>query len=90
MDMRIAVRLDVYVENGCRFCERAMEIAQEIDEAYPRISVRVIDVTEADGRRTDVFAVPTFVLNGEVVSLGNPKRTDLCRAIEGLLAPEVD
>ena len=81
------MRLDVYVETGCRFCERAMEIAQEIDEAYPRMSVRVIDVTDAPDT-ADVFAVPTFVLNGEVISLGNPKRTELRRAIESLLSPE--
>jgi len=83
------VRLDVYVETGCRFCERAVEIAQEVDEAYPRMSVRVLDVAEAPGG-DDVFAVPTFILNGDVISLGNPDRSELRRAIEGLLDPEVD
>ena len=90
MDMRIAVRLDVYVEAGCPSCKRALKIAQEVDEVYPDMTVTVIDVAEADGQPADVFAVPTFVLNGAVVSLGNQKRTDLHRAIEGLLDPEVD
>ena len=81
------MRLDVYVETGCRFCERAVEIAQEIDEAYPRMSVRILDVAEAPGG-DDVFAVPTFVLNGEVISLGNPDRSELRRTIEALLNPK--
>ncbi len=26
----------------------------------------------------DVFAVPTYLLNGRVISLGNPTRIELC------------
>lgn len=52
---------------------------------YPSMSVRVIDVADADAAGR-VFAVPTFVLNGEIVSLGNPDRSDLRRRIESLLA----
>ncbi len=81
------MRLDVYVETGCRFCERAMEIAQEMGDAYPRMSVRVIDVAEASAI-SDVFAVPTFVLDDKVISIGNPDPSDLRRAIESLLSPE--
>ncbi len=84
------MRLDVYVGTGCPSCKRAVKIAQEAGEAYPDIAVTIIDVAESDESPSDVFAVPTFVLNGDVVSLGNPKRADLHRAIEGLLDPEVD
>jgi len=80
--MRRAVRLDVYVEAGCPSCKRAVKIAQEADEAYPDMAVTIIDVAESDQPPADVFAVPTFVLNGDVVSLGNPRRADLSRAIE--------
>ncbi len=88
MDVRIAVQLDVYVEAGCPSCKRAVKIAREADEAYPDMAVMIIDVAESDAPPADVFAVPTFVLNGEVVSLGNPRRADLNRAIESLLGPE--
>lgn len=78
------MRLDVYVETGCRFCERAQEIAHEIGDAYPGMAVRIIDVADAPAA-ADVFAVPTFVLNGTVISLGNPDRSALRCAIESLL-----
>ncbi|MEX2159689.1 MAG: thioredoxin family protein [Dehalococcoidia bacterium] len=77
-----AVRLDVYVEAGCPSCKRAVKIAQEAGKAYPDMAVTIIDVAESDEPPADVFAVPTFVLNGDVVSLGNPTRADLSRAIE--------
>lgn len=84
------MRLDIYVEPGCPSCRRAESIATDVREAYPSMVVNVIDVSKAGERPADVFAVPTFVLNGEVVSLGNPKRSELNRAIEGLLDSEVD
>lgn len=83
------MQLDVYIERGCRSCERATKIAREVDETYPQMSVRVIDMADAK-ESIDVFAVPTFVLNGEVLSLGNPRRDELDRAIESALDSQVD
>ncbi len=80
-----AVELQVFVEAGCQTCERALHLAREIDSAYPPLSVRVIDVGETAAQREDVFAVPTFMLNGRVVSLGNPQRNHLRQEIESLL-----
>jgi hypothetical protein len=80
------VELDVYVENGCRICERAIQIAREVEEAYPLMAVRVRRAKEAP-EAEDIFAVPTFVLNGRVISLGNPDWSDLRRAIESEVGP---
>ena len=80
-----AVELQVFVEAGCEPCQHALRLAEEVDGEYPELAVRVIDVSEPSGQRDDVFAVPTFVLNGRVFSLGNPKRSLLRRAIESLL-----
>lgn len=79
------VRLDVYVESGCSPCQRAEWLAREIDREYPEADVRIIDIRERDD--ADIFAVPTFVLNGEVFSLGNPWGSELRRSIERLLRP---
>ncbi len=81
-----SVELDVYVEEGCHSCGRAREIAQGVEEEYPQVSVRLIDVARSPQRDADVFAVPTFVLNGKIVSLGNPRPSDLRRRIDRLLA----
>ena len=76
--------LDVFVSPGCDNCARAVRLAGEVDDAYPDLAVRVVDVATAQ-QPEDVFAVPTFVLNGRVLSLGNPHRADLRRQIEALL-----
>ena len=80
-----AIELQVYVKPGCAQCERASELAREIDSDYKQLAVEVIDMATAPTRHDDVFAVPTFILNGKVVSLGNPGRKDLRREIESLL-----
>ncbi len=80
-----AAELQVFVEAGCDLCRRALHLAEEVDGADPGLAVRVIDVSEAAERRDDVFAVPTFVLNGRVFSLGNPEQSFLREAIESLL-----
>ena len=77
--------LEVFVEADCSLCQRALSLAQDADGRYPELSVRVIDVSELSGQRDDVFAVPTFVLDGRVVSLGNPRQSFLRSEIESLL-----
>jgi len=82
-----AVELEVFIESGCLSCERAVRLAKDVDTNYPELSVRVIDIGGDTARPEEVFAVPTFMLNGRVVSLGNPPASDLCSEIEALLEP---
>lgn len=70
----------VYIQAGCLVCERARRLAAEAAEGFPELSVRVIDIARAAAGE-EVFAVPTFVLNGRVFSLGNPDGAELCQAI---------
>ncbi len=86
MPERRSVRLEIYVEAGCSPCERARRLAQELEEEYPEISVGVIDIDQAAGSESEVFAVPTYVLDGRIVSLGNPRPDDLRGRIEALLS----
>ena len=89
MNREQPLELQVFIEAGCQVCERALRLAQEVDGQYPELVVQVIDVNEpAARRRDDVFAVPTFVLNGQVFSLGNPRDVSLRQAIESLLPPQ--
>ena len=81
-----APELQVYVKADCPQCQRATELAQEVESHYAQLAVRVIDMADPSVRPDDVFAVPTFVLNGKVISLGNPGRNDLRREIESLLS----
>jgi predicted thioredoxin/glutaredoxin len=81
------MRLDVYVGNHCRNCQEALRIAQEARQILD-VEVRVIDIDQAtEPIPSKVVAVPTYILDGQVVSLGNPRRAPflalLVRQTEG-------
>jgi|CXWL01.1.fsa_nt_gi alkyl hydroperoxide reductase subunit AhpF len=71
--------LQVYVSSGCENCRRAREISASLSRAYPGIAVQLIDVDSigAGSLPDEVIAVPTYVLDGVVVSLGNPNLVSL-------------
>src|SRR5215470_11397747 len=75
----VAARLDVYVSGECPNCGEAAELAEQAAARYPTIVVRVIDLDLLEGRPPPdpVVAVPTYLLNGRVISLGNPYPEDL-------------
>jgi hypothetical protein len=66
-------RLDVYVSRGCLNCDESVRLAEEAAARYPGVVVRVIDLdTDRNPPPDPIVAVPTYVLDGRVVSLGNP------------------
>jgi alkyl hydroperoxide reductase subunit AhpF len=74
-----APQLEVYVSSECPNCGEAVRLAEEAAERYPTVVVRVIDLDQLDGNPPPdpVVAVPTYLLNGRVVSLGNPYPEEL-------------
>jgi hypothetical protein len=79
--------LEIYVEAGCWSCDKALLLAEEIARRFPALIVEVIDVGDVESAvPEDVFAVPTYVLNGKVVSLGNPSESDLSELVQAALA----
>lgn len=78
--------LKIYIAENCWGCDEAREIAAQIAAAYPPLSVQVIDLNGADVDKPDeVFATPTYMLNGRVVSLGNPSFAALRALVEAEL-----
>jgi thiol-disulfide isomerase/thioredoxin len=70
--------LQVYVSSECLNCDEALSLAEEAAARYPDVVVRVIDLDLNGSPPPDpVVAVPTYVLNGRVVSLGNPYPEEL-------------
>jgi len=78
--MRSMVKLQVYVKEDCWTCAESRRIVAEIAPQFPQISVELIDM-EAPDRPQDVFAAPTYVLDGRIISMGNPYRHDLRREL---------
>lgn len=69
----MAASLEIYVEADCFICARSAEIAEGVRATFADIEVEMIDLAQDGGRhRHLVVAAPTYVLDGEVVSLGNP------------------
>ncbi|GBC76884.1 hypothetical protein HRbin08_00352 [bacterium HR08] len=69
--------LQVYVARHCPNCEEARRLARLADSLFPTLTVHVIDLDESSADGVDVFAVPTYVLNGRVCFLGNPSEEEL-------------
>ena len=74
--MRVRRVLDIYVAPDCFGCATARRLAASVRAlALPGVEVRLVDLSESGAVRPEaVFAVPTYVLDGRVLSLGNPER----------------
>ncbi len=86
-DQRQRPALRVYVVEHCPICREALRIAETVQCHFPEIDVRVIDLGREQGDNADdVFSVPTYVLDGRTVSLGNPDAGMLARQLEQSLS----
>lgn len=71
------VKLDIFVVDNCWSCEEAHRIAAEAQLRFAdEVEVTLRDL-ERDPRPPTVFAAPTYMLDGRVISLGNPRREEL-------------
>jgi hypothetical protein len=64
--------LTVFVSGHCFNCKESLLIAEDIKQKYPHVHVSVFNVDNGVRPDVDIFAVPTYALNGKVVFLGNP------------------
>ncbi len=68
--------LEIYIGQHCWNCAEALAIAEQARQIQG-IMVQVIDLDQPGYvPPAHIFAVPTYVLNGKVVSLGNPERQE--------------
>lgn len=67
--------LRIYVSSGCLSCHRAREIAASLRGEYPGVGVEVIDAEGVPevSLPDAVVAFPAYLLDGILISLGNPK-----------------
>lgn len=87
--MAAMASLDVYVSRHCFGCPEALRLAEQAARRFPGLVVRVVDLErEPEARPDGLVAVPTYVLDGRVVALGNPRQRDLFRRLERSLEGE--
>ncbi len=74
------MRLDIYIDDCCETCDHARQIAEQVRERMPQVEVNLIELT---GDKPDsVFAVPTYLLDGATLFLGNPGEVELFERLE--------
>ncbi len=74
--MNVPRILEIYVAPDCFGCETARNLASMIlSLGHSDLEVRLLDLSKPDVIRPPVvFAVPTYLLDGRVISLGNPEQ----------------
>ena len=84
------MRLEIYVAHECTNCEEALLIAERA-RGIAGLEVAVIDL-DKPGQNVPqrVFAVPTYLLNGKVVSLGNPAREEFLARLRTELQRQIE
>ena len=79
--MKSKDELTVFVSDHCFNCKESLQVAEEIKQKYPDIIVNVFNVDHAPPN-LDIFAVPTYALNGRVVFLGNPTDDQIANVLD--------
>lgn len=74
-------KLHVYVTETCWACRETRIIVADITPQFPEMEIELRDVTD-ERRPTQVFATPTYILDGQTIFLGNPTREELIQKIE--------
>lgn len=74
--------LEIFVSQHCYGCEQASNIAEAVRSRYPDVEVRLVNV-DREAPPPAVVAVPTYMLNGRIISLGNPSENELFEELEG-------
>jgi hypothetical protein len=66
------LKLQIFVTDDCWSCEESRRIAAETQARFEDVQVVLVDLQSAE-RPPSVFAAPTYLLDGQVISLGNPR-----------------
>jgi glutaredoxin len=75
--------LHVYIADDCWSCHETRRIVADIMPQFPEVHIELRDMSQ--DKPDDVFAVPTYMLNGRVISLGNPTREELRQKLTNAL-----
>ncbi|MGI8551439.1 MAG: hypothetical protein ACR2PL_11745 [Dehalococcoidia bacterium] len=83
------VQLQVYVQPHCPQCTRARRLAQWAGARFPDVQIQIVEMAEPSAPIPEfLIGVPTYVLAGQVISLGNPTEATLGEQIERAVARE--
>jgi len=85
------VMLEVFVSAHCWHCLEARALAQTMQNEFAGLEVRVIDLDQTGVEKpASVFAVPTFLIDDQIIALGTPTRERLRRRIRRAFVKRCD
>ncbi len=73
--------LHVYVTEDCWSCAEAKRIVAEVKPLFPNMEIELRDLND-ERRPSQVFATPTYILNGRTIFLGNPTQEELAQTLK--------
>jgi predicted thioredoxin/glutaredoxin len=83
------MQLDIYVASHCTNCGEALLIAERA-RTIVGLQVAVINLDRPAQRIPPlIVAVPTYVFDGKVVSLGNPEREQFLSLLRAELQQQI-
>lgn len=71
------MRLEIVVAPDCVGCAEARAIAEEVRSKFTAVEVELLEPGGDRPIPSQVVATPTYLLDGTVISLGNPRREAL-------------
>ena len=75
-------KLAVYIEDSCWTCAESRRIVGLVAPLVPTVEIELRDLSD-ERRPPSVFASPTYVLDGQVIFLGNPTVEELVEKLNG-------
>lgn len=73
--------------DDCLACERAERVGARVVRRFPSVTLVVIHLDEPERAiPPEIFAAPTFRMNGRILSLGTPTLDGLTAAVRHQLA----
>jgi hypothetical protein len=67
------LELQIFIDDGCLICDEARRLASLAQEKLPHVQISLINVSSNGATIPEqVFAVPTYMMNGKTLWLGNP------------------
>jgi hypothetical protein len=83
--------LRVYVSAACASCAIAYQRVAQVRHLRPHQPIEVIDLDYVRAERPlVVFGTPTYCLDDQIISLGNPSLPALLAELDGATAPPGD
>jgi small redox-active disulfide protein 1 len=87
----MAIKVEVFSTNSCPHCPAAIDAAQKAkDKLGDALDVEILKIDESKENYEraiayQIMAVPTIVIDGEVVFVGAPTDDELIEKLESLL-----